>query len=244
MNGGAATRALLVPAVAALLLLRMDVAVARAQSAATDQAALEALYDATDGDNWTDGTNWKSAAALSSWYGVTVDGVTGRVTALDLADNGLDGTLPAALGDLDALARLDLGANALRGALPAELADLSALQALRLDENWALSGTLPAGLGALADLAEVAIEKSELCAPEDPAFRAWLDTITFSGLTCPPAERSVIRPGGVLHARRPGRRRGDGPDRGADRPADRGNQPGLRRQRACTRSSRSSRSRR
>ena len=69
---------------------------------ATDKAALTALYNATDGANWTTNTNWSSDEPLSSWHGVTTNS-DGRVTALALNDNGLDGTLPAALGDLSDL---------------------------------------------------------------------------------------------------------------------------------------------
>ena len=109
-----------------------------------------------------------------------------------LNDNGLDGTLPAALGDLSALEQLDLQDNALSGALPTELANLTNLTSLLLTESRALTGPLPDGLRALAALATMNIEKTELCAPEDDAFQTWLDTITFSGLICPPAAQSVI----------------------------------------------------
>ena len=74
---------------------------------ATDKAALVALYNATDGANWTPNTNWTSTETLSAWHGVTTNS-DGRVTRLELNDNGLDGTLPAALGDLSALEYLDL----------------------------------------------------------------------------------------------------------------------------------------
>ena len=77
-------------------------------SVAGDKAALVALYDATAGAQWTTSTNWKGDEALSTWHGVTTDG-DGRVTALALNDNGLDGTLPSALGDLSALETLELG---------------------------------------------------------------------------------------------------------------------------------------
>ena len=50
---------------------------AAAQGAAADRAALEALYDATDGPGWTHGTNWKTAP-LGDWHGVTTD-ASGRV---------------------------------------------------------------------------------------------------------------------------------------------------------------------
>ena len=157
----------------------------------TDKAALVALYNATDGANWTPNTNWTSTETLSAWHGVTTNS-DGRVTRLELNDNGLDGTLPAALGDLSALEYLDLQNNALSGALPAELADLTNLEELLLNESRALTGPLPDGLRELSGVETVNIENTELCAPDGDAFLTWLDTITFSGLICPPAEQSVI----------------------------------------------------
>ena len=160
-------------------------------SVATDKAALVALYNATAGANWTPNTNWTSTEPLSAWHGVTTNS-DGRVTRLELNDNGLDGTLPAALGDLSALEQLDLQDNALSGALPDELADLTSLTSLLLNESRALTGPLPDGLRELSDLETVNIEKTELCAPDGDAFQTWLDTITFRGLICSPAEQSVI----------------------------------------------------
>ena len=164
---------------------------AQTRSAAADKAALVAFYNATGGANWTTDTNWTSEESLSSWHGVATDS-DGRVTELVLNDNGLAGTLPTALGDLSELEQLDLRNNALSGALPSELANLASLATLRLDESRALTGPLPDGLRELSDLATVNIDKTELCAPEDDAFRTWLDAITFTGLICPPAEQSVI----------------------------------------------------
>ena len=165
---------------------------ARAQDGvAADKAALTALYNATDGASWTTNTNWSSGEPLSSWHGVTTASA-GRVTALRLDANGLNGTLPAELGDLSELEQLDLQNNALSGALPSELANLANLTSLVLAESRALTGPLPDGLRELADLETVNIDKTELCAPDGDAFQTWLSTITFSGLICPPAEQSVI----------------------------------------------------
>ena len=75
-------------------------------SIATDRAALEALYDATDGPNWTDSTNSKTSVPLGEWYGVTTDSV-GRVEALRLRNNGLAGPIPAELASLEDLNVLD-----------------------------------------------------------------------------------------------------------------------------------------
>ena len=68
-------------------------------NAASDCAALEALYDATGGPDWTDSTNWKTSAPIGEWFGVTTD-ATGRVTWLNLRGNDLTGSIPAELGNL------------------------------------------------------------------------------------------------------------------------------------------------
>ncbi|MYA15359.1 MAG: hypothetical protein F4Z28_00600, partial [Gammaproteobacteria bacterium] len=39
-----------------------------------DRSALVALYEATDGPNWIDNTNWLTDAPLEDWYGVRMDG--------------------------------------------------------------------------------------------------------------------------------------------------------------------------
>ena len=178
-----------------VLLAVLPLAVADHASAqhtvATDKAALEALYDATDGTNWTTNTKWKSTEPLSAWSGVTTNS-DGRVTRLALNNNGLDGTLPAALGDLSELEQLDLQNNALRGALPSEFANLTNLTSLLLTRSRALTGPLPDGLRELADLTTVYIGDTELCAPDNAAFQTWWSTISKTGLICPPTEQSVI----------------------------------------------------
>ena len=172
-------------------MLCVDDGVHAQNSVETDKAALVALYNATDGANWDVNTNWTSEEPLSSWSGVSTNS-DGRVTRLILNRNGLDGTLPAALGDLSELERLDLRSNDLTGSLPSELANLTHLTTLLLNESRALTGALPDGLRELSDLATVNIEETELCAPDDDDFQTWLDTITFTGLVCPPAEQSTV----------------------------------------------------
>ena len=60
--------------------------------AQTDRDALLALYNATDGANWENGTSWNTDAPLSGWYGVETNG-EGRVWTLSLNYNSLRGTL-------------------------------------------------------------------------------------------------------------------------------------------------------
>ncbi len=87
------------------------------------------------------------------WAGVSAPGC-GRVTGLDLSNNGLSGTIPAALAELSALTSLDLSDNAdLTGSIPAALLAHTGLTTLNLR-----------GTGVCAD-------------PDDAALSAWLAAI-------------------------------------------------------------------
>ena len=240
---------------AAALLAAFAPGAAGQDDAAADRAALEALYDATGGGGWTNRTNWKTAAGLGDWHGVTT-GADGRVTGLDLHRNGLAGPLPSAVGALTRLESLDLGRNGLSGPIPAALGSLVELRLLILSRNdftgpvppalgalvdleivslgsnaltgpipdalagmatvkelflydnhltgpvppWVgdlagletlvlaynpLTGTLPRSLMRLSSLADLDISETDVCAPGDDEFRAWLSGVDdFSGATC------------------------------------------------------------
>ena len=114
-----------------------------------DRAALEALYESTGGEKWTNSDNWRSDAPIGEWYGVTTHG--GRVTELVLVENGLVGEIPAELGDLSKLERLVLRGSWLVGLIPSELSNLSSLTVLNLSENR-LVGEIPPELGNLSNL--------------------------------------------------------------------------------------------
>ena len=88
-----------------------------------DRQALIALYNATNGPNWTNNTNWATTKHLDQWYGVRTD-QTGGVTALLLAGNGLHGPIPHALTNLTHLQTLELSANVLTGCIPQSLQDI------------------------------------------------------------------------------------------------------------------------
>ena len=129
-------------------------------SAATDRAALIALYNATGGANWNDNTNWLTNAPLEQWYGVSRDG-NGRVAGLDLRGNQLTGELPPELGNLTYLVTLDLGSNQLAGKIPSELGDLGNLVRLYLYYND-LTGEVPSNLGNLHRLNRLLLYGNQL----------------------------------------------------------------------------------
>ena len=176
-NGGfpAPVEPRLVPPVPAAFRATADASRADVQgSIATDRAALEALYDATDGPNWTDSTNWKTDAPLGEWFGVTTD-TDGRVTtvALDGHDgvnrngNNLTGPIPPELGNLTNLTALTLAANDLTGPIPPELGSLTNLDSLFLSGNN-LTGAIPAELGNLTNLTRLTLSINDLTGPIPP----------------------------------------------------------------------------
>lgn len=134
--------------------------VAALLGATSDREALMALFEATDGGNWNNNTNWGTNADLSDWYGVWTWG--GRVTQVVLRGNGLSGEIPAALEGLGALRRLDLSYHAnLTGGIPPELGNLGELRTLVFVGN-ALSGGIPPELGNLTSLAALDLRDNSL----------------------------------------------------------------------------------
>ena len=132
-----------------LMMLVLPVIGVQAQVTQDDSLALVAFYQATDGTNWSDNTNWLTGP-VAQWFGVEVTG--DRVTLLDLNANRLTGNIPVELGNLTSLTILRLGSNSgLTGDIPVELGKLTELTELNL---WIsdLTGEIPAELGNLTNL--------------------------------------------------------------------------------------------
>ena len=129
-----------------------------AGDAATDRAALAALYNATDGANWANNDNWLSDKPLGEWHGVTTDS-DGRVRRLDLSDNQLSGEIPSELGSLSNLEWLWLQRNQLSG-VPPELGSLSNLERLHLSGNQLTQ--IPGELGKLSRLERLDLSDNQL----------------------------------------------------------------------------------
>ena len=129
----------------------LDTRLAVQAGANSDRAALMALYEATDGANWDDDTNWGTDEDLGDWYGVWTNS-DGRVEEVVIRDNGLSGQIPPELEGLGALRRLDLSYHPnLSGSVPPELGNLGELRVLAII-NTSLSGGIPPELGNLSSL--------------------------------------------------------------------------------------------
>ncbi len=110
--------------------------------------------------------NWSVHIAIDQWEGITIGRSRERVAGIDLADAGLSGNLPEALGDLAGLEVLILSGNELRGRIPSEIGKLSSLKRLLLDDNM-LSGDVSPELAVLSGLDEIRLSGNQLggCIP-------------------------------------------------------------------------------
>ena len=128
------------------------------QDRENDSLALIDLYNSTDGDNWTNNTNWKSGT-IDTWYGVTVSG--DRVTGLDIPNNNLAGSIPSSIGNLTNLTNLNLCVNDLTGTIPSSIENLTSLESLDLAGND-LTGSIPSEVGSLTSLTYLDLENNQL----------------------------------------------------------------------------------
>ena len=134
-----------------------------------EREALIALYNSTNGDNWTDNSGWKSTPLYSdgfampgtegTWLGITVTSL--HVTQIWLTDNNLTGNIPASLSALSHLGLLILSQNHLTGSIPVELCQINSLYYFALDVND-LTGSIPAELGQLSNLYLVFLQDNDL----------------------------------------------------------------------------------
>lgn len=100
----------------------------------------------------------------------------GALASLRLVGNDLSGGIPPQFGRLSALARLALDNNDLAGPVPPELSGMSSLLELSLTNNAGMSGPLPPELTDL-DLEALLVGGTDLCAPVDARFQAWLSQV-------------------------------------------------------------------
>jgi len=95
-----------------------------------DSLALVALFNATDGRNWTN--KWNLKSPMTTWYGVTLDEESRRVLSLDLASNNLDGYIPSEIGSLTNLVHINFSKNNITSTIIAESVNLTNQESLNL----------------------------------------------------------------------------------------------------------------
>jgi Leucine rich repeat N-terminal domain len=122
--------------VAALLSL---LALANAAFAAvpnSEYLLLRAIYDGTNGSQWTRKNGWleNNSADVCTWYGITCNAAGTNVTEIRLAGNNLTGTLPPSLAGLPELMVFNVQLNQLTGSIPA-LTGSTKLKEFTADNN-------------------------------------------------------------------------------------------------------------
>ena len=123
-----------------------------------ERYALVTLYAATNGPSgksWLLKDGWlEGKGSHCKWYGIKCYH-SGRVKSLNLAFNGLNGSLPKEIGlALTELKSLYLYANELSSNIPASLFTLKKLKYLHLQAN-SFEGKLPSDFSKVTDLREL-----------------------------------------------------------------------------------------
>ncbi|KAK4278277.1 hypothetical protein QN277_016143 [Acacia crassicarpa] len=147
----------------------------------TDRLALLVLKD-----KLTNGISealpfWNDSAHFCKWQGITCSLRHMRVSALNLSNQNLGGTLAPALGNLTFLRSLDLSFNGLlHGEIPKQIGRLKRLQILDLSKNH-FEGQVPIELGNCSKLQEIFLTSNNLTG-EIPLWFGSMQQLTSLGL--------------------------------------------------------------
>lgn len=101
---------------------------------ALEREALIAIYNALDGDNWTNNENWCSDKPVGEWYGVYVNPygeVKGAIESIELYFNNAQGDIPAEIQYLKNLKSLRIGDLNI-SSIPKEIGELTKLTYLNI----------------------------------------------------------------------------------------------------------------
>lgn len=123
--------------------------------------ALNEFYNALDGDNWEENTNWLDTLnnTVADWLGITI--TENSVTKIDLPANNLVGELPQAITNLTELTVLKLDTNFVSGSIENWIDDLDKLEELNLVKNN-ISGEINSELGKLFGLKSLKLSNNLL----------------------------------------------------------------------------------
>ncbi|CAM9762095.1 unnamed protein product [Chrysoparadoxa australica] len=146
-----------------------------------EREALVKLYFATKGDKWKNSDGWATYEPIEKWYGVTVE--DGRVIAVQLKSNNLQGSIPDAISQMKKLRLLQLNDNLLFGDISNHaLWSLTSLESLWLGGNLELKGP------AKDSTAMLALSKLQHPPPDYVSWgwskmETWWEAVQRSGAT-------------------------------------------------------------
>ncbi len=173
------------PAVPAYAAWPLNCATALNIAVSPDQCeALKSIYINTNGDAWTENTNWGTDTDVNNWFGLQRTGseisqiilnannLVGNFSPVDLhaltglqslylSDNKLRGRIPTNWNTLTNLQSISLSNNRLIGSIPTNWNTLTNLQYLNLSNNQ-LSESIPDNLGTLTQLEFLSLSNNQL----------------------------------------------------------------------------------
>ncbi|KAL6128124.1 hypothetical protein ACLB2K_071480 [Fragaria x ananassa] len=170
--------------------------VVNASSNETDRFALLKLKESivSDPQGWLN--SWNESIHFCWWQGITCNTRDQRVTALNLPDGELQGTISAYIGNLSFLRFINLQSNNFSGKIPQQVDHLFRLQHLNLripvnltfcqelsiisiGENR-LTGEIPSEIGSLMKLVFLNLQKNNLSGGIPPSLRNLSSLTTLS----------------------------------------------------------------
>lgn len=115
--------------------------------------------------SWSPSNNASAAAAPCGWAGVRCDAAGKSVVELSLPNSNLNGTLDALdFSSLPNLTALDLNNNLLQGSVPASISSPARLTRLDLGSNG-FAGPIPPEIGRLSELLDLRLYNNNLAGP-------------------------------------------------------------------------------
>ncbi|MBP5550321.1 MAG: hypothetical protein J6X63_07615, partial [Bacteroidales bacterium] len=120
-----------------LLSYRIEQQTNKEYQLAVEREALIAIYNALDGDNWTNNENWCSDKPVGDWENVHTDS-DGYVVSLELYFIGATGDIPTQIGDLTNLVRLRIGDSEILS-IPPQIGNLKKLEWLDIGGHQIIS---------------------------------------------------------------------------------------------------------
>lgn len=136
-------------------------------SLATDEQNLRKIFAALNGPTWRQQQFWTKDNNPCGWVGIScVDQDTkkntGRVTAINLPNNNLNGKLPREIWNLDRLQILWLPNNGITGEISASgITQARMLKVLNLKNNK-LTGQIPSTIGKARNLRSINLSNNQL----------------------------------------------------------------------------------
>ncbi|PWA55553.1 protein kinase-like domain-containing protein [Artemisia annua] len=148
----------------------------------TDYLALLSFKSKITQDPYKVLTSWNHSFYFCDWNGISCGKRHKRVTVLQLDSQGLEGSLPPHVGNLNFLRKLALWNNSFQETIPHELGRLSRLFRLYLHDNK-FSGVIPTNLSGCSNLEDLSLARNKLAGsiPKEMSLLSKLTSLLIDG---------------------------------------------------------------